>query len=128
MFFRPKLIGLLFSATLVRAQNTLAPRPVRDSAYAARNLFRERRQKALQGGSFGLAGISGAVFTAINRQPALSGGILLVTSFFTVLDVRQLRRYSESREESIVRRYEEGWPLPADIRHRLKAKHFHALK
>lgn len=104
------------------------PHPVHDSAYAARNLFRERRQKALQGGSFGLAGISGAVFTAINHQPGFSGGILLVTGIFTVLDVRQLKRYSEGREELVLTRYEQGWPLPSDVRHRLKAKYFHALK
>jgi hypothetical protein len=45
-----------------------------------------------------------------------------------VLDTRQLKRYSESQEESVVVRYEKGWPLPADIRHRLKAKYSHALK
>jgi hypothetical protein len=67
MFFRTQL-GLLLSATLVRAQNTPVPHPVRDSAYATRNLFREHRHKALQGGAIGLAGISGAVFTAINHQ------------------------------------------------------------
>lgn len=104
------------------------PRTARDSAYAVRNLFRERRQKALQGGALGLAGISGAVFTAVNHQPGFSGGILLITGIFTALDARQLSRYSESREELVATRYEQGWPLPSEVRKRLKHKHFHALK
>ncbi|WP_210516270.1 hypothetical protein [Hymenobacter terricola] len=110
------------------AQAAMTPPPPRDTAYAVHNLFRERRHGALQGASLGLAGVSGAVFEVVNHQPKTSAAIIIVTAFFTVLDIRQLARYSESREGLIVRQYEQGWPVPADVRRRLRRKHFRALK
>lgn len=128
MVFRLLCCCLLLSSSLLHAQTSPVPRPVRDSAYAVHNLFRDRRHRALEGGSLGLAGISGAVFAAVNKQPGLSGGLLLLTIGFTVLDVRQLSRFSESREALVTTRYEQGWPLPPEVRRRLKAKYFRALK
>ncbi len=121
------LCCLLLPFHLSRAQGPPPPRPAGDSAYAVHNLFRERRQKAASGLSLGLAGLTGAGLAAY-KQPGLAGGGLLVTTIFTVFDVRQLRRYDESREGLVVRQYEQGWPLPPDIRRRLKAKYFRALK
>jgi hypothetical protein len=123
---RPLLCGLLLNAPALRAQEGPAPRPVRDSAYAVHQLFREHRRKAASGLSVGLAGLAGAGFAAAQKRPGLSGGLLLVTAAFTVLDGRQLSRYGESREGLVVRQYEQGWPLPPDVRRRLKAKYFRA--
>lgn len=127
MLFRFLLGGLLLPS-LVRAQDAPAPPPVRDSAYAVHNLFRDRRHRALEGGSVGLSGLVGAGMAAANKQPGVSGGIVLITCFFTVLDLRHLSRYSESREALVATRYEQGWSLPPDVRRRLKTKYFHALK
>lgn len=121
------LCCLLLNALPLRAQEAPAPRPVRDSAYAVHQLFREHRQKAASGLSLGLAGLTGAGFAAAQKRPGLSGGLLLVTAVFTVLDARALTRYNESREGLVVRRYEQGWPLPPEVRQRLKAKYFRAL-
>lgn len=128
MLLRCLLFYLLLNTGLVQAQGAPATRPVRDSAYAVHNLFRDRRHRALEGGSMGLSGLVGAGLAAANKQPGMAGGLVLITGFFTVLDVRQMSRYSESRETLVATRYEQGWPLPPDVRRKLKAKYFHALK
>ncbi|GAB3847693.1 hypothetical protein GCM10028822_09460 [Hymenobacter terrigena] len=81
----------------------------------------------MKAASLGLAGLSGAVFEVVNHQPKTALGITLVMAFFTTLDIRQLNRYSESREGLVVRQYELGWPLPADVRRQLKPKYFRAI-
>ncbi|MBF9140080.1 hypothetical protein [Hymenobacter properus] len=128
MLLRCLLFCLCLNTHLAQAQEAPAPRPVRDSAYAVHNLFRDRRQRALKGGSLGLAGLAGAGLAAAYKQPGLSGGLLLLCIGTTALDLRQLSRYSESRETLVATRYEQGWPLPPDVRRRLKAKYFHAFK
>jgi len=37
----------------------------------------------------------------------------------------QAQRFSVEREASIIKRYNEGWSIPADIRRKLRRKHFH---
>jgi hypothetical protein len=125
---RLQFTGLLLLASFrLLAQGMGAVLPVHDSAYAVRNMFRERRAHGLKGASLGLAGLSGAVFEVVNQQPRTSAAIVLATAFFTVLDIRLLNRYDTSREELVVRRYEQGWPLPPDVRRRLRTKHFKAM-
>jgi hypothetical protein len=128
MLLRCLLFYLLLPTCLVQAQDAPATRPMRDSAYAVHNLFRDRRHRALEGGSLGLSGLAGAGLAAANNQPGLSGGLLLLCVGTTALDLRQMSRYSETRETLVTTRYEQGWPLPPDVRRRLKAKYFHALK
>ncbi|MFD2717562.1 hypothetical protein ACFST9_02475 [Hymenobacter monticola] len=128
MLLRCLLFYLCLIPCLTQAQEVSTPRSVRDSAYAVHNLFRDRRHRALEGGSMGLAGLVGAGMAAANKQPGMAGGLVLITGFFTALDLRQMSRYSESRETLVTTRYEQGWPLPPDVRGRLKAKYFHALK
>ncbi|MDO7847756.1 hypothetical protein Q5H92_15415 [Hymenobacter sp. M29] len=115
---------LLLPATL-RAQS---PGPVRDSAYAVHNLFRQRRGNALSEAGYGFAGLAGTAFAVSRGQGAVAGLLTLNALVSSVLAVRNLRRYSESREAGVVQQYEQGWPLPADVRKRLKIKYFRALK
>ncbi|MBH8556823.1 hypothetical protein [Hymenobacter negativus] len=104
-----------------------ADAPIRDSSYAVHNLFRLHRHGSMKGASLGLAGLSGAGFEVMNHQPKTALSITAVIAFFTVLDIRQLNRYSESREGLVVRQYELGWPLPADVRRQLKPKYFRPI-
>ncbi|MDO7852392.1 hypothetical protein [Hymenobacter convexus] len=102
--------------------------PVRDSAYAVHNLFRQRRGNALSEAGYGLAGLAGTAFAASRGQGAVAGLFTLNALVSSVLAIHHLGRYSESREAGVVRQYEQGWPLPADIRKRLKIKYFRPLK
>ena len=117
----------LLLTTILRAQEAPAPPPPLDSAYAVHNLFRQRRNNGLGAAGYGFASLTGTVFAARREQGILAGFLTVATAVSTVVAVRQLGRYSESREEGIVRRYEQGWPLPTKIRRRLKPKYFKPL-
>jgi hypothetical protein len=41
-----------------------------------------------------------------------------------VLGALQLVRFSPEREAAVVKSYQEGWSIPADIRRKLRRKHF----
>ena len=122
--------GLLLAAPplLGAAQTAPPPRPVLDSAAAVHRLFKKHRRSAEGDLAFGAAGLVGLVFSATHGQPDLLGPNALIGLVSTVLGLRQAIRYSEGRESFIVQQYEQGWPLPADVRRRLRAKHFRAAK
>jgi hypothetical protein len=118
---------LLFVGFHLLAQDVAALRPVRDSAFAVHNLFRELRGKGLTTSGYGMAGLTGTGFGIARGQtgiPVLLGIIGIVP---TALGMRQYWRFSTDREGAIVRLYEQGWPLPPDVRRRLRAKHFKAM-
>ena len=121
--------GLLLVALPWRgaAQTTLPlPRPVRDSAFAVHQLFRKHRHSAEGALGTGAASIVGMVSSSARGEYELVGINALVTVVSTVVGLRQAFRYSSDREGLIVRQYEQGWALPADIRRRLRDKFFRA--
>ncbi|MBO2009319.1 hypothetical protein [Hymenobacter negativus] len=103
-----------------------ASRPVRDSAFAVHQLFKKHRHSAEGALGTGAASIVGMVSGSAQDQQVLMGVNALVTVVSVVVGLRQAFRYSADREHLIVRRYEEGWPLPPDVRRRLRMKYFHA--
>ncbi|MGY3087409.1 hypothetical protein ACVWYF_000435 [Hymenobacter sp. UYAg731] len=130
---RPRLLPacLLFvlSSGLPRrvAAQAAAPPPPRDTAYAVHNLFRERRFKGLREAGYGTAGLTATGFELVHGQTGAWVLLGLIGAVPTALGVRQYGRYSPEREGSLVRQYEQGWPLPPGIRRRLRPRHFKAL-
>ncbi|MBF9220616.1 hypothetical protein [Hymenobacter ruricola] len=125
---RLRFTGLLLLASFrLLAQDGAAVRPVRDSAYAVHNLFRERRGKGFSTTGYGMAGLTGTGFEIAQGQTGASVVLGLISLVPTALGARQYWRYSASRENAVVRLYEQGWPLPPEVRRRLRAKHFKAL-
>lgn len=49
---------------------------------------------------------------------AINGGVPMLAG------VLQTMRFSSEREAAIVKSYQEGWSIPADIRRKLRRKHF----
>jgi hypothetical protein len=121
--------GLLLAALpgLGAAQITSPPRPVRDSAFAVHQLFKKHRHAAEGALGTGAASIVGMISGSARGEHELVGVNALVTVVSTVLGLRQAFRYSPEREHLIVRQYEQGWPLPPEVRRRLKPKYFRAM-
>ncbi|MDQ2772620.1 MAG: hypothetical protein M3Y54_19205 [Bacteroidota bacterium] len=122
--------GLLLAALPLpgTAQTAPPPRPVLDSAAAVQRLFKQHRRSAETDLAFGAVGLVGLVYGATHSQPALLGPNALIGLVSTALGLRQTFRYGEGRESFILRQYEQGWPLPADVRRRLRPKYFRAKK
>ena len=122
--------GLLLAARplLGAAQTAPPPRPVLDSAAAVHRLFRQHRRSAEGDLAFGAAGLVGLAYSATRGQPGWLGPNALIGLVSTALGLRQAIRYSEGHESFIVHQYEQGWPLPAEVRRRLRPKYFRAKK
>ena len=121
--------GLLLALPLPGAAQTVPPpRPVLDSAAAVHRLFKQHRRSAETDLAFGAVGLVGLVYGSTHGQPDLLGPNALIGLVSTALGLRQAFRYGEGRESFIVRQYEQGWPLPADVRRRLRPKHFRASR
>lgn len=103
------------------------PRPVRDSAFAVHQLFKKDRHSAEGALGTGAASIVGMISSSARGEYALVGVNALVTVVSTAVGLRQAFRFGSDREQLIVRQYEQGWPLPGDVRRRLRAKHFRAM-
>ena len=128
MRFRGVICGLLLALPLPGAAQTMPapPRSVRDSAYAVHQLFRNHRTAAEGAFATGAVGVVGLVLGATQDKHELISINALIMTVSTVVGLRQATRYSPDRERLIVREYEQGWPLPAEVRRRLKRKHFRA--
>lgn len=122
--------GLLFLMTLSETGSAqtmlLPPRPVRDSAFAVHQLFRKHRHAAEGALGTGAASIVAMMTSAARGERDMVGVNSLVTVVATVVGLRQALRYSPDREQLIVQQYEQGWPLPPEVRRRLRAKYFRA--
>ncbi|MDO7847389.1 hypothetical protein Q5H92_13550 [Hymenobacter sp. M29] len=100
----------------------------RDTVFAVHKLFREKRG--------GAAGYSAAADTASSRKryARLPNGQptgqearqdALAAAAFTTVSWAKAGRYSPEREANIIESYRLGNPVPADIRGKLRRKHFH---
>jgi hypothetical protein len=122
MWFR-SLFCLLLNASLLHAQTA----PAGDSAYAVHQLFRKHRHGAEGALGSGAASIVGMATSSAQGDRTMVGVNALATVVATVVGLRQAFRYGTAREQLIVRQYEQGWPLPPEVRRRLKAKYFRAI-
>ena len=122
--------GLLLAAPPLPgpAQTAPPPRPALDSAAAVHRLFKQHRHSAETDLAFGVVGMVGLVYGTTHGRPDLLGPNALIGLVSTALGLRQAIRYGEGRESFVVQQYEQGWPLPADVRRRLKPKYFRAAK
>lgn len=122
--------GLLLSALpeLGAAQPAAPlPRPVRDSAFAVHQLFKKHRHAAEGALGTGAASIVGMMTSSVRGEREMVGVNALVTVVATAVGLKQAFRYGTDREQLIVRQYEQGWPLPPEVRRRLKPKYFRAI-
>ena len=118
------LLGLPLPGT---AQTTPPlPRSVRDSAFAVHQLFKKHRHAAEGALGTGAASIVGMVSSSARGEHELVGVNALVTVVATVVGLRQALRFGSDREQLILRQYAQGWPLPPEVRRRLRDKYFRA--
>lgn len=107
---------------------TAAPKPGRDTVFAVRKLFREKRAS---GAGLLAAGDSAASSTKyvtqsanrstkVERRPDALGSAV----FYGVGTLKE-SRYSVEKEAFVLKLYAGGWGLPPDIRRKLRRKHFH---
>lgn len=100
----------------------------RDTVFAVHKLFREKRRSG--------ASYSAAADTAFSRQryarrpngqPTAQEAKqdALAATAFTMVGWAKAGRYSPERESYIIEAYQLGNPIPADIRGKLRRKHFH---
>ncbi|MDO7853289.1 hypothetical protein Q4S41_16910 [Hymenobacter sp. CA1UV-4] len=93
----------------------------RDTAFAVHKLFVQRRH-----GSDGLLAAAGEMVSSSTVAGAVSG--LAVGAAPAAVGLSQANRYSAAREAAILSSYANGWPIPADVRRKLRRKHFHRTK
>jgi hypothetical protein len=94
----------------------------RDTAFAVHKLFVQKRH----GGESTAASGADLVTSAATLNGAVAGA--MVGAVPALLGLRQAERYSAYREQVILSRYANGWPIPADVRQKLRRKHFHRTK
>ena len=98
----------------------------RDTVFAVRKLFREKRAAGQGLQAAGSRETSDAKYVGHSpptaqeaRQDALGN-----TAFY-LTGAAKATRYSAETETAIIRSYEAGNPIPADIRRKLKRRYFH---
>ena len=99
----------------------------RDTAFAVHKLFKQRRGRA--NGWMG-AGADAAVDESVGWRAIRSTSDNMASAAFyggipMILGFTQAQRFSSEREQNILQRYAEGLAIPADIRRRLRRRHFH---
>lgn len=96
----------------------------RDTAFAVQKLFRQKR-----GGGDGVAATGAAIMAGELASPRPVASSLAAAAVLggvpTVLGLTKANRYSPQREAAILQSYAAGWPIPADVRRRLRRRHFH---
>ena len=90
----------------------------RDTAFAVHKLFVQRRH-----GSDALLATAGEMAASTTVAGAVSG--LVVGAAPAAVGFSQANRFSAGREAAILSSYANGWPIPADVRRKLRRKHFH---
>ncbi len=100
----------------------------RDTVFAVRKLFREKRGSAngLLDAGAGIARGNQYAQRPDGRPTAQEArGDALASAAFAGTGMFKGTRYSVENEEYLIRSYEAGNPLPAAVRRKLRRKHFH---
>ena len=103
----------------------------RDTVFAVHKLFREKRAggQGLEAASDSAA--SKALYeryaqrTGSPHTPQEARQDALASKAFAVAGALKTSHYSTAEEYDLIRRYQAGEPIPANIRRKLKRKHFH---
>ncbi|MFC6223464.1 hypothetical protein ACFP2F_09445 [Hymenobacter artigasi] len=90
----------------------------RDTAFAVHKLFVQRRH-----GADALLAAAGEMAASTTVSGAVSG--LVAGAAPAAVGLVKSARYSTQREANILNSYANGWPIPADVRRKLRRKHFH---
>jgi hypothetical protein len=93
----------------------------RDTAFAVHKLFVQRRH-----GSDALLATAGEMVSSTTVAGSVTG--LMVGAAPAAVGFSKAYRFSTEREAAIVSSYANGWPIPADVRQKLRRKHFHRTK
>lgn len=96
-----------------------------DSVKAVQRLFRSRRTGSnILGFPAGYCLGYGAVATA--QGEAGAAGTLGIGVVLSTVTIAKGVRFSKMREEEILTAYQQGKPIPKNVRRRLRKKHFNA--
>ena len=93
----------------------------RDTAFAVHKLFVQRRH-----GSDALLATAGEMVASTTVAGAMSG--LVAGAAPAAVGFSKASRFSAEREAAILNSYANGWPIPADVRRKLRRKHFHRTR
>jgi len=93
----------------------------RDTAFAVHKLFVQRRH-----GSDALLATAGEMAASTTAAGVVSG--LVAGAAPAAVGFSQATRFSAEREAAILSSYASGWPIPADVRRKLRRKHFHRTR
>ncbi|MBO2008911.1 hypothetical protein [Hymenobacter negativus] len=93
----------------------------RDTAFAVHKLFVQRRR-----GSDALLATAGEMAGSTTVAGAVSG--LVAGAAPAAVGFSRAARFSTEREAAILSSYANGWPIPADVRRKLRRKHFHRTR
>ena len=122
------LLSMLASFALMLSAAAPALGQGRDTAFAVHKLFRAKRA----GGTGYSDAATGAVSPTRyaerpNGRPTAQEARqnALAAAAFGTVGMLKAERYSASREAAIIEGYGLGNPIPADIRRKLRRKHFH---
>ena len=121
------LLAALSGNSLALAQ-TPELRPGRDSVFAVRKLFREKRGSAQSSQSFRDSSANKALRAERRGSPLTAQEIrqnALASTAFTLAGLLQASSYSAENEAAIIQRYQAGGAIPPNIRRKLRRKHFH---
>ena len=125
---KPFLLSMLATFAVVLSAAAPVFGQGRDTVFAVHKLFREKRA----GGTGYADAAAGAVSPARyaerpNGRPTAQEARqnALAAAAFGTVGMLKTERYSASREAAIIEGYGLGNPIPADIRRKLRRKHFH---
>jgi hypothetical protein len=100
----------------------------RDTVFAVHKLFREKRGGAKTLQSFSDSSAMKAYRAERAGRPLTAQEVRqdrLANTGFTIAAMVKESKYSLEEEAYVIRRYNDGGPIPPDIRRKLRRKHFH---
>ena len=103
-------------------------RPGRDTVFAVRKLFREKRGSAQGLQTFRDTAASKALRAKRMGSPLTAQEVrqdALASTAFTIAGLLKASGYSAENEAAIIQRYQAGGSIPPDMRRKLRRKHFH---
>jgi hypothetical protein len=100
----------------------------RDTVFAIHKLFRGKRGTANALLATGDSAVSTTQYVqqdarravAVEKKPDALGSAVFYTA-----GTLKASQYSPEEEAAIIRRYNNGWSIPPNVRRKLKRKHFH---